>query len=88
VSVTDVDGLTHGVTVNASTLFEAAAEAITAFRREPWAAHALTPNAVLRIEVQVPPVIHDVPLKAVDRWRNGPSVSPRESSAKRRLRDT
>lgn len=87
VSVTDVEGTTHSVTVNASTLFEAAAEAINAFRREPWAAHALTPSAVLRIEVLVPPVIHDVPLRAVERWRNGPSVSPKEYSAKRRLRD-
>jgi hypothetical protein len=87
VSVTDVDGLGHTVTVSASTLFEAAAEAIAVFRREPWAAHALTENAVLRIEVQAPPVIHDVPLKAVERWRNGPSPSPKEFAAKRRLRD-
>ena len=80
--------MTHSVTVSASTLFEAAAQAIEAFRRESWAAHALTPNAVLRIEVQLPSVIHDVPLKAVERWRHGPSVSPKEYSAKRRLRDT
>ena len=79
--------MTHSVTVGASTLFEAAAEAITAFRREPWAAHALTENAVLRIEVQVPPVIHDVPLKSVERWRNGPSPSPKEFPTKRRRRD-
>jgi hypothetical protein len=88
VSVTDVEGTTHSVCVKASTLFEAAAEAITIFRQEQWAAHALTGNAVLRIEVQAPPVAHDVPLKAVERWRNGPSASPKEYSAKRRLRDT
>jgi methionine salvage enolase-phosphatase E1 len=88
VSVTDLEGTTHSVSVKASTLFEAAAEAIGTFRREQWAAHALTENAVLRHEVQAPAVIHDVPLKAVERWRNGPSASPREYSAKRRLRDT
>jgi len=88
VSVTDLEGTTHSVNVKASTLFEAAAQALSTFRQEQWAAHALTDNAVLRIEVQTPPVIHDVPLKAVERWRNGPSASPREYSAKRRLRDT
>ena len=88
VSVTDLEGTTHSVSVKASTLFEAAAEAISTFRQEQWAVRALTENAILRIEVQVPPVIHDVPLKAVERWRNGPSASPKEYSAKKRLRDT
>jgi len=87
VSVRDLDGTSHTVTVSASTLFEAAAEAIRAFRWEPWAAHALTGNAVLRIEVQVPPVVHEVPLQAVERWRDGPSPSPKEYAVKRRLRD-
>ena len=80
-----LDGTTHTVTVSAATLFEAAAAAVSAFRREPWAADALTPTAVLHVEVQVPPVAHDVPLHAVERWRNGPSASPREHAAKRRF---
>jgi hypothetical protein len=66
------------------TLFEAAAAAVAAFRQEPWAADALTPSAVLRVEVQPPPVVHEVPLKAVDRWLKAPSTSPQESAAKRR----
>jgi len=65
VSVRDLDGITHSVTVNGATLFEAAAAAIAIFRQEPWAAAALTRNAVLRIEVPLPPVVHDVPLKSV-----------------------
>ena len=79
-----LDGTTHTVTVSAATLFEAAAAAVSAFRREPWAADALTPNAVLHVEVHAPPVTHDVPLQAVERWRNGPSASPRDHAAKRR----
>jgi hypothetical protein len=85
VSVNDVNGTRHTVTLHAATLFEAAAAAVGVFRQEPWAADALTPNAVLRVEVQPPPVVHDVPLKAVERWLNGPSSSPRERSAKRRV---
>ena len=43
-------------------------------------AEALTPNAVLHIEVQLPPITHDVPLKAIERWLRTPSVSPKEQS--------
>ena len=58
-----LDGITHEVTVEASTLFEAAAAALTAFREQGWAAKALTPNVTLRVEAHVPPVVH-VPLRA------------------------
>jgi hypothetical protein len=85
VSIRALDGATHTATVSALTLFEAAAAAVSAFRQEPWAADALTPNAVLQIEVQTPPVVHTVPLSAVERWRNRPSASPRDHAAKRRF---
>jgi hypothetical protein len=85
VSVKALDGTTHTVTVTALTLFEAAAAAVSAFRQEPWAADALTPGAVLHVEVQAPPIVHAVPLTAIERWRNGPSASPRDQSAKRRF---
>ena len=83
VTAKDVDGVTHHVDVQASTLFEAAAAAVGAFRQQGWAAEALTPNALLRVEVLLPPVVHDVPLKAVERWLRKPSVSPKEEIAKR-----
>ena len=86
--ITDIHGNTHSVSVHASTLFEAAAAGLAAFRQEGWAADALTANAVLRVEVQLPPVTHDVPVKAVERWLKSPNVSPREYVVKRRLRDT
>ena len=63
--------------VQASSLFEAAAQAVAAFREQGWAAEALKPNATLRVEVHVPPVVHDVPLKAVKQWRRSPSASPK-----------
>jgi len=53
----------HSVTVTASTLFEAAAEAVAAFKQASWTATAITPNAVLRVEVQPAPIIHEVPIK-------------------------
>jgi hypothetical protein len=72
VSVTGSDGITHTVEAQGSTLFEVAAAAIALFRTEGWT-DALTPNAILQIEVQLPPVIHRVPLKAVERWANSPA---------------
>jgi hypothetical protein len=72
------------VTVQGASLYEAAAAAIAAFRTEAWAADALTPNAVLNVEVLAPPVLHAVPLKAVERWLRSPNASPREMAIKRR----
>ncbi len=70
--------------VQASSLYEAAGRAVAAFREQGWAADALTPNVTLRVEVQIPPIVHEVPLKAVERWLQSPSTSPREDLAKRR----
>jgi hypothetical protein len=83
VSVTDSDGVKHSVTVSAASLFDAAAAGLAAFRRESWAAAALSPNATVRVEVQPPPVVHDVPLKALERWENTPAISPSEQAVKR-----
>ena len=84
VTARGLDGVAHSVEVQASTLFEAAAAALGLFREQGWSADALTPNAVLRVEVQLPPTVHDVPLKAVEQWLRSPSSSPRELAAKRR----
>jgi hypothetical protein len=84
VSLKDVEGITHSVRVQASSLLEAASHAVRAFRQQSWAAEALTPAAVLRVEVHLPPIVHEVPLKAVERWLRSPSASPREASTKHR----
>jgi hypothetical protein len=83
VTITDVDGVAHHADVQGTSLFEAAAAAVTAFREQGWAAGALTANAVLRVEVRLPPVVHDVPLKAVEQWLSSPSDSPRDQLIKR-----
>jgi hypothetical protein len=38
---------------------------------------------VLRVEVQAPSVVHDVPLKAVEAWMRSPATSPRDFLVKR-----
>jgi hypothetical protein len=77
-------GRTHAFSGGArATLFEAAATAVAMFRQQGWAADALTPNAILRVEVQLPPIIHEVPLKSIERWLRSPNASPREMIKKR-----
>ena len=49
-------------------------------------ADVLTPNATLHIEVQLPPIAHDVTLKAIERSLRAPSVTPKEEVVKRTLR--
>ena len=85
-SVRDTEGVTHSVEVHAATLFEAAAAALAAFRQEAWAAGALTAHAVMRVEVPMPAVVHEVPLQAVERWARSPTTSPRDFLLKQRNR--
>lgn len=77
------EGITHTVEVQAETLFEAAAAAMSVFREQGWAAEALAARAKLRVEVTLPTVVHEVPVAAVDRWMRSPSTSPKETLAKR-----
>ena len=86
VFVRGADGFTHSIEVHAASLFEAAATALASFREEGWGADALAPNAVLRVEVQMPAVVQDVPLKAVERWLRSSSASPREYATNRAAR--
>lgn len=69
--------------VQASSLFEAAAAAVAAFREQGWAEEALRPNATVHVEVHLPPVVHDVPLKAVERWLRSPNASPKDMVGKK-----
>lgn len=65
VTVKGHDGITHSVEAEGSSLFEVAATALAAFRNEGWT-DAFTPDAVLQVEVQLPPIFHSVPVKAVE----------------------
>jgi hypothetical protein len=83
--VRDVEGIVHSVEVQATTLFEAAAQAVAAFEREPWAASALTPGATLDVEVAAPAVRHRVSLAALRKWIDSQTTSPREKAIKQML---
>jgi len=83
VSITGRDGVRHSVELTAGSLFEAASAALAGFRQHRWAVDALTPNAVVRVEVQLPPTVHEVPLKAIEQWQQSPTTSPKDYIVKR-----
>lgn len=87
-TIADSDGVQHSVEVTASSVFEAAAEAVKLFRLEGWAANALTTTARLRVEVRLPSVVHEVPLRALERWQQSPTTSPKDYLVKRSGRQT
>jgi hypothetical protein len=76
VSVRTADGVSHAIEVTGTSLFEVAAAALAQLRDEGWS--SLPPDGVLRVEVQLPPIVHEVPLKALQRWAREPSVSPKQ----------
>jgi hypothetical protein len=82
VSFLDVLGIRHTVEVQAETLFEAAALAISAFRE-----HECEPGDISQLEVEVrKSVTHTVTPRKVREWIDGGSRSPREAVMKDRLR--
>jgi hypothetical protein len=75
----------HSVEVTGTSVFEVAAAGIAQLREEGLT-EPLVPTAVIRVEVQLAPVVHELPLKALQRWANGPRVSPKQELLKRPLR--
>ena len=60
----------HAIGKYGRTLRDGRSAVFEKFRQEPsWATEALTANARFRVEVQHPPTVHDVPLKALEQWR-------------------
>jgi hypothetical protein len=85
VGVADADGVTHVVEVQGTGVYEVAATALAQLRQEGWV-DTLGPTTVLQVEVHVPPTIHHVPMKALQRWADGSSASPKQELLKRPLR--
>ena len=84
VSFTDAEGIEHSVRVP---LYEAAVEAIAAFRRSVVAEMPLGPGTRLTISVRAPEEEHTVTIAKVLSWLDGATTSPSEKLRKNRLRE-
>ena len=87
VSFTDSEGIEHSVRVPAETLYEAAIEAIAAFRRSVLADMPLGPGTRLTIRVKAPEEEHTISVAKFLSWLEGVAPSPNEQVKKNRLRE-
>ena len=86
VSFTDTEGIEHSVRVPAESLYEAAIEAMAAFRRGAFADVTFGPGTRLRVRVKAPEEEHRITLGKVLSWLDGVG-SPAEQARKNRLKE-
>ena len=85
VSFTSATGISHGVTVEAETLFEAAGLGLARLKSGGWI-EGLGPGSQLEIEVREPATIHTVSVQQVQRWINSGVSSPAETLRKAKVK--
>jgi hypothetical protein len=87
VSFTDTEGIEHSIRVPAESLYEAAIEAMAAFRRGAFAEMTFGQATQLRIRVRAPEEEHTITVGKVLSWLDGGARSPSEQVKKNRLRE-
>ena len=87
VSFTDSEGIEHSIRVSAESLFEAAVEAMTAFKHSVLAETPMPPGTRLTIRVKGPEEEHTVTVAKVLSWLDGVATSPSDKLKKNLLRE-
>ena len=86
VSFTDGAGMTHTVTVSATSLFEAAALAIAEFKKSGFAFVGIGPTTRLKVAVAPPATSHEITVAKLNAWLSTNGKTPREQAKKVTLR--
>jgi hypothetical protein len=86
VSFTDGAGVTHSVTVAASSLYEAAARGIAEFKRSGFAFAAVGSATRLTVAVEAPATSHELPVAKLQNWLDTSGRTPAEQAVKVGLR--
>lgn len=86
VSFTDSVGMTHSVTVAASSLYEAAALGIAEFKRSGFAFATIGAATRLSISVAPPATTHELTVAKLQSWLDTNGRTPREQAKKVTLR--
>jgi hypothetical protein len=87
VTIRDLDGVDHTVAVTASTLYEAVALGLASVRGHEWVAGIQDGLSVVKVAVTNIPVEHTVKLQDFNAWLATPGRSPREQTARARIRE-
>jgi len=86
VSFEDGAGITHTVSVAASSLYEAAALALAEFKRSGFALGEVGSATRLRVLVESPTISHELSVSKLQAWLDSGGKSPREQAVKVTLR--
>lgn len=87
VTIKDIEGIEHTVAVTASTLYEAIALGMVSLRGEEWIEELPTgAMTTVRVTAVSVPVEHSVKLRDFNQWVERHGGSPREVSARSRIR--
>jgi len=84
VSFTDIEGMTHSVSVTALSLFEATGLAVAAFREA--GIQAPGPMTTFTVTACQPETQHKVPMSKLEAWLKGCGGSPKEQMVKQRIK--
>lgn len=83
VSYLDQDGIRHSVEVPAESLYEAAAKAISVFRK-----HDINPAGLAKLEIEIVTTVkHELTVKQLKDWLAKPARSPKNVIEKDRLKE-
>ena len=85
VSFKDVRGITHGVDVEAESLYEAAVIGIQRLSEDPWG-ERIGVGAQIEVVVREPGSRHVLSLKQVERWLASAAANPLEATKKAKLK--
>ena len=85
VSFEDEHGISHAVSVTASSLFEAVALAVRAFQSQAWTP-PVPPAVPLTVVVSAPIAHHQVTVQKVRQWAAGTARSPADRLQRERVR--
>ena len=76
VSVADIAGVEHSTEVSAGSLYEAVAAALASLKKDDWVGEIGGGLTTVRVEVQQPPVTHEVRMQDFQAWLKRKSGSP------------
>jgi len=79
-------GMTHTVSVSASTLYEAAALALAEFKKSGYALVEVGSATKLKVIVEAPTTTHELTVGKLQAWLDSNGKSPREQALKVMLR--
>jgi hypothetical protein len=87
VTFEDLDGIRHSVTVEAESLYEAAALALQRLKRAGFIEQPPGPASALHVDVLEPTVTHRITVGQLRRWLDLGSSNPMEEAKRKRLRE-